>query len=67
MYLKLYDGKYKSNSTIVLQIELEPALSKEVQADGKFILWSTPKPKFVTCLLLKHRQLIAKFSVSMVV
>ena len=40
-------------------------MQKGVQNDGKYIVWSDNKPRFVTCLLLRQREIIGRFSVGM--
>ncbi len=63
LYLKLYDGKYNQNATVVIQIDLLSNMEKGVQNDGKYVAWSNTKPYFVTCVLLRNRQIVGRFSV----
>lgn len=65
LYLRLYDGKYEDNLTAILQINLGEGMTGGLREDKGLTLWSNAKQQFVTCLLLREKRVVGKFSVGM--
>jgi hypothetical protein len=63
LYLRLMDGKFYKNSTVVLQISLTDGMEMGVRSDKNYVLWQSLKKQFISCLLLHNEKIVGKFSV----
>ena len=48
-----------------MEIDLGEGMEGGLREDKGVTLWSNAKQQFVTCLLLKERRMVGKFSVGM--
>lgn len=52
--MELYDGKYYSNSTLTLEIDLK-GMEASKREDNNINLWSSNRSIIVVCMLIRNQ------------